>query len=186
MKRFIPQIFVVLLLSGCSRTYIEWGKKTFEQADTILFSVKEAQRLVQTQEIITNFFETCDVVHILPFTNLVQDAYVELSSECKGCSAKEIQEEKKLMYKESENNAIFYVRMDGKKEDWSFALEKDGVLYSADNVEIVDLDTFEKVLFGKRAMRFKKNTYKVTFNTPMILPLTLQLCNGEVVSKIRW
>lgn len=185
MKRFLLVCLVVVFFPACQQ-YVSWGEKTFKQADAVCYSLDKARTQVKTEELLTDIFSTIDVINVLPRTNEVIKAHEHLRAEAVGEGVAETEKAIATLQEENKQQSVFFVALYGDKQEWRFSLCKNGKTYEAHEVKRGKFDRWYHVIFGKKVTRFKKNTYTVTFNTPMELPVELRASNGEYTAMFAW
>jgi hypothetical protein len=173
---FLFCIGLLLLLSGCGQ-FIEWGKQTLYQGESLSIDLASAQRYIRSVycydqfTLMTNF-------DVLWLSAPVRDLYTNVSVRSLGKNAKQKELLAIRVKEELKHYITFYVIspynivLDTPQSLWSLLLEIDTVLYHPAGIKTVELEPIYLAIFEKRVMRFC-NSYQVKFDAinPENLPI---------------
>lgn len=169
---------VLFLLPGCGQ-YICRIQNLFIPAGKVCMSVEDIQACaVKTIPVRPDGLMTLEIIHILYKSNAVIEFHERLQGDCAGeredIIEKKIQEQLEL----NKDKMVFFISLYGVQADWSFTIRKDGHIYKAAEVKVIDLDRNYTVIFGPAAFRYRQNLYQVTFDAAVTVPFEFVACNG--------
>ena len=169
---------LLLLVPGCSN-YVCYIQNLFIPAGKVCHSVDEIQScVVRTIPIRPDGLMTLDIIHVVYKSDGVIDFHERLLGDCSGEREDSIEEKITQQQALNQEKTIFFISLYGQQSDWSCTLEKDGHVYKATAVKIVDLDHIYQRIIGKDAVHYHQSTYQVTFDAAMVPPFDFVVCNG--------
>jgi len=176
----------LLLLPGCGQ-YICHIQNLFIPAGKVCTPFDEIQcAWVRTVPVRPDGFMTLETIRFLYKSNEVIEFYEHLQGDCAGEREEIIEERMREQEETNEEQTIFFVSLYTTAAEWAFTLVKDGHVYKAAEMKVVELDRNYKAIFGVGALRYRQHIYQLSFDAAVTPPFEIIMCNGEYLACASW